>query len=86
MAQKDRFSEGDTAGQFPIHYERGGIRVFTNSSGELFVEQIRADGSDGVTMRFSPHTSEGLRFTAFGFLVEAEPVSNNVGFLVSKRP
>lgn len=82
MAQKNRFR--DAVGQFPVHYEKGGIRVYTNPCGELFVEQVVPNG-EGVNMRFDPHTGGGLRFTAFGFHVEPEAVSNSVGWRVSKR-
>ncbi len=63
--------------QFPIHYERGNLRVYTNPSGELFVEDIRS----GVNMRINPSHLNGLTFTTSG-RVEPIQVNNMIGWRV----
>jgi hypothetical protein len=86
--QKDRYDNRN--GQFPIHYENGGIRIFTNSSGEIFVEQVvfvsgrRTMGSGGVLMRFSPNTRDGLCFTT-AQRVEPKIIGNTIGWHVVPR-
>ena len=45
---KQRYSHSD---DFPVHFEGGGIRVYTNSSNEVFVENI----SSGVLLRICTH-------------------------------
>ena len=84
--QKDRYSNRN--GQFPIHYENGSIRVFTNPSGELFVEQvvsIRGVGKAlGAVIRFSSDTRDGLHFTT-SERVEPEIVGNTISWHISHR-
>ena len=75
-ATKDKFG-GD---QFPIHYERGHLRVYTNPSGELFVEDTRS----GVSMRINPSHPSGLQFTTDG-RVEPIRVTNTIGWRVERR-
>ncbi|OGF37029.1 hypothetical protein A2482_02550 [Candidatus Falkowbacteria bacterium RIFOXYC2_FULL_48_21] len=79
MAQakkKDRFnSEG-----FPIHYESGYLRVYTNPSGELFVEDVRS----GVKMRLNPARPDGLEFTTNG-RVQPVVVTGTIGWWVTPR-
>lgn len=76
QATKSRF----VGGQFPIHYERGYLRVYTNPSGELFVEDIPS----GVTMRFNSSRSGGLEFTTDG-RVEPIRVTDMIGWRVERR-
>ena len=75
---KDRFG-GD---QFQIHYERGYLRVYTNPSGELFVE----DTYSGVSMRINLFLSYpgGLQFTTDG-RVEPIRVTNVIGWRIEPR-
>lgn len=75
-ATKDRFGSD----QFPIHYERGYLRVYTNPSGELFVEDTRS----GVSMRINPSHPGGLEFTTDG-RVEPIRVTNMIGWCVKRR-
>ena len=76
MAQKD---------QFTTHYEKDGFRVFTNSSGDIFLEQGHGSvDHGGVTIRFSRHPIQGIRFTT-GAMVEPEIVGNMVGYRVHHR-
>ena len=66
---------------FPIHYERGYLRVYTNPSGELFVEDTRS----GVSMRINPsHPDGGLEFTTDG-RVEPIQVNGMIGWRVGPR-
>ena len=73
-----RFKHGSE--QFPIHYERGYLRVYTNPSGELFVEDTRS----GVSMRINPSHPDGLEFTTDG-RVEPIRVTNMIGWRVGPR-
>jgi len=66
--------------QFPIHYKRGCLQVFTNPSGDLFVEDTRS----GVFMRISPSHPDGLEFTTDG-RVDPIRVSNMIGWRVQRR-
>ena len=75
-ATKDKFG-GD---QFPIHYEGRYMRVYTNPSGELFVEDTRS----GVSMRINPSHLGGLEFTTDG-RVEPIRVTNMIGWRVERR-
>ncbi|QQG46457.1 MAG: hypothetical protein HYY55_01265 [Candidatus Niyogibacteria bacterium] len=76
--KEDRFG-GD---QFPIHYEGGNLRVFTNPAGELFVVDILS----GATIRISSyrHPKGGLEFTTDA-LVEPIRVTNMIGWRVGPR-
>jgi hypothetical protein len=67
--------------QFPIHYEGRGLRVFTNPTGELFVEDIASK----VTLRMnSTHRPEGLQFTTDAYL-DPIHVTNMIGWRASYR-
>ena len=66
--------------QFPIHYEGRYMRVYTNPSGELFVEDTRS----GVSMRINPSHPGGLEFTTIG-RVEPFRISNTIGWRVEPR-
>jgi len=66
--------------QFPIHYEGGSLLVYTNPSGELFVEDIRT----GVKMRISPSYPGRLQFTTDG-RVEPIQVTNMIGWRITPR-
>jgi len=57
--KKDVFGGRDE--QFPIHYEDGEIRIYTNPSNEVFIE----DKKSGVQMRLNSHYTGkgGLQFT-----------------------
>lgn len=59
---RKKFVDGDE--NFPILYEGGGLRVFRNPSGEIFVEDILTS----TRMRISayPAGAGGLQFTANG--------------------
>lgn len=73
-----RFKHGSE--QFPIHYEGRYMRVYTNPSGELFVEDARS----GVSMRINPSHPGGLEFTTDG-RVEPIRVTNMIGWHVGPR-
>ena len=73
---KNRFG-GD---QFPIHYEGRGLRVYTNPSGEVFVENPQS----GISMRISSPRPGELQFTTEG-RVEPTLVTNMIGWRVSPR-
>lgn len=75
--QATRFEHGSES--FPIHYDDGRIRVFTNPCGEVFVKDIRS----GAQMRINSH-GRGLEFTTDG-RVEPIRVTNTIGWLVSPR-
>jgi hypothetical protein len=60
--------------QFPVHYTGRDIKVFTNSSGEVFVENTKT----GVHMRINT-TREGLQFTT-AHRVQPVQVSNMIGW------
>jgi hypothetical protein len=60
--------------QFLVHYIRRDIKVFTNSSGEVFVENTKT----GVRMRINI-TREGLQFTTDS-IVQPARVSNMIGW------
>ncbi|HXF44292.1 MAG TPA: hypothetical protein VNK70_02395 [Candidatus Paceibacterota bacterium] len=75
-ATKNKFGSN----QFPIHYEGGYLRVYTNPSGELFVEDTRS----GVSMRINPSHPGGLQFTTDG-RVEPIRVTNTIGWCVERR-
>jgi len=66
--------------QFPIHYEGRYLRVYTNPSGELFVEDTRS----GVSMRINPAHPGGLEFTTDG-RVGPIRVTNMIGWRVEPR-
>lgn len=79
--KKNRYDGKD---QFPIHYEKDGIRVFTNPAGELFVEQVLPDGN-GAQLQFGAHTDqEGLRFTTSD-QIDPEVVNHMVSWHIFKR-
>jgi hypothetical protein len=59
--------------QFPVHYTGRDIKVFTNSSGEVFVENTKT----GVHMRINA-TREGLRFTTNNFTITQPIIVNNM--------
>ncbi len=63
--------------QFPIHYERDYLRVYTNPSDELFVEDTRL----GVLMRFDSSRPGALRFTTDA-RVESIRVTHIIGWCV----
>lgn len=65
--------------QFPIHYNSGGIKVFSSLSGEVFV----TDTTSGATMRISRylHGKRGLQFTTDN-RVEPVRVTNMIGWRV----
>ncbi len=73
-----RFEHGNK--QFPIHYEGRYMRVYTNPSGELFVEDTRC----GVWMRINLSHPDGLEFTTDG-RVEPIRVTNMIGWRLSPR-
>ncbi len=57
---------------FPIHYENGEIRIYTNQCGEIFIEDI----ATGVTMRMnrSHYPGGGIEFTTSG---RVEPIARS---------
>lgn len=65
---------------FPIHYQRGELRIYTNPAGEVFIENTKA----GVTMRLNVH-HDGLQFTAFGHHVDPTRVANAIGWRIHNR-
>lgn len=75
-----KFKHGDE--QLPIHHEGRYIRVYTNPSGEIFVEDIRS----GAKMRISPYfyIGGGLEFTTDA-RVEPILVNGMIGWRVSLR-
>ena len=70
MAQIETAKAKDKFGgnQFPIHYEGHDVRVYTNPTGEIFVEDTRT----GISMRINPSHSGGLRFSTSG---RVEPIA-----------
>jgi hypothetical protein len=68
----DKVTETEKS-QFSVHYAGRDIKVFTNSSGEVFVENART----GVHMRINA-TREGLRFTTNNFTITQPIVVNNM--------
>jgi hypothetical protein len=67
--------------QFPIHFEGNGIVIFSNGSGEIFVQAEE----NGAEMRMSA-SRDGIEFTAFGGqTVEPIVVANSIGWRVSKK-
>jgi hypothetical protein len=64
-----------------VHYESEGgcLRVYSNPSGELFVENTKA----GVTMRIAA-VPTGLQFTTEG-RVEPIRVTNTIGWHIGRR-
>ena len=75
-AARDEFGSD----QFPIHYEGGYLRVYTNPGGELFVRDTRS----GVSMRINPARFGGLEFTTDG-RIEPIRVTNTIGWRVEPR-
>jgi hypothetical protein len=67
--------------QFPVHYTGRDIKVFTNSSGEVFVENTKS----GVHMRINA-TGGGLQFTTNNFTITQPIIVNNlIGWIVEGR-
>ncbi|MCI4435658.1 MAG: hypothetical protein JHC33_02435 [Ignisphaera sp.] len=67
--------------QFPVHYTGRDIEVFTNSSGEVFVENTKT----GVQMRINA-TKLGLRFTTNNFtIIQPTIVNNLIGWSVEGK-
>jgi hypothetical protein len=67
--------------QFPVHYTGRDIKVFTNSSGEVFVENTKT----GVHMRINA-TREGLQFTTNNFtIIQPIIVNNLIGWSVEGK-
>jgi len=77
----DRY-DGD---QFPIHYEKHHLQVFTNPSGELFVEDTRS----GAQMRMRATDDGEIEFTSKGpvepTIVNGHAIGWRVKPLMSKR-
>lgn len=65
---------------FPLWYDRGNLRVYTNPSGELFVKDTRT----GTTMRINPGRPGGLEFTTDA-RVEPVNINNMIGWRVTPR-
>jgi hypothetical protein len=66
--------------QFPVHYEDRNLKVYTNPSGEIFVEDTRT----GVTMRINPSHPGGLEFTTDG-RVEPIRIAGAIGWRIEPR-
>jgi hypothetical protein len=67
--------------QLPIHFEKNGMVVYSNHSGELFV----VAKENGAQMRMSA-SRDGIEFTAFGDqTVEPIVVANSIGYRVRKN-
>ncbi len=66
--------------QFPVHYQDCNLKVYTNPSGEVFVEDVQT----GVSLRISANRAEGLHFTTGGRL-EPILVTNMIGYRVEPR-
>jgi hypothetical protein len=66
--------------QLKIHYEDSYLRVFTNSSGDLFVEDTRSH----VAMRINRPNLGGLEFTTSG-RVEPILVNNMIAWRIKSR-
>lgn len=65
---------------FPLLFENRTIRVYRNSSDEIFVKLK----SDGTTIRISDHRNS-LQITAGGFQIEPSSVNGLPAFRVFKR-
>ena len=77
MAQTPTASRFGSEG-FPILFEDGRVRVYTNQSREIFVENVQS----GVTMRINPD-GDGLQFTTQE-RVEPTLVHGMIGWRVSR--
>jgi len=66
--------------QFPVHFEHSNLRVYSNPSGEVFVEDKRT----GVYLRVQSEREGGLTFTTSGRM-EPVPVNNMIGWRVEPR-
>lgn len=77
---QQRYEHGSE--DFPILYERDGVRIYKNPSDEIFIK----DTESGVTMRFSRshYPGGGLSFTTDGF-VDPIRVTNMIGWRVHNR-
>ncbi|MDF1497316.1 MAG: hypothetical protein P1P90_04610 [Patescibacteria group bacterium] len=74
-------SAGKTRGaQFPVHYEDRNLKVYTNPSGEVFIEDVQT----GVSLRICANRADGLHFTTCGRL-EPILVTNMIGYRVEPR-
>ena len=62
-----------------VHYTGRDIKVFTNSSGEVFVENTKT----GVNMRINT-TKKGLQFTTT-HMVQPVQVSNMIGWQIGDK-
>lgn len=80
QASDARFRYGSE--NFPIHFDDGCLRVFTNPSNEVFVEDIKT----GVKIRISSYyyAGGGLEFTTSG-RVEPTRVTNMIGWRIGPR-
>lgn len=70
-------NQGDSP--FPVHFKEGNLKVFSNGSGEVFVENTNT----GVYMRINDN-KKGLEFTAQQDLVTPFSINGLIGWCVRK--
>jgi hypothetical protein len=79
--KENRVDQAIEKPQFPVHYTGRDLKIFTNSSGEVFVENTKS----GVHMRINA-TGGGLQFTTNIFTITQPIIVNNmIGWVVEGR-